>query len=82
MYYDSRIANCSVDQARVVWWPELEPLWSNGPRHIGYRRKALVIVRTINHIILRLKRRNIREREDRLSTLYLELLIILDFWLF
>ncbi len=46
-YYDSHIANCSLDQARVVWWPEPEPLWSNGPRHIGYCRKALVIVRMI-----------------------------------
>ncbi len=34
-------------QARVVAWPEPEPLLSNGPRHIGYRRKAHVIVRTI-----------------------------------
>ncbi len=34
--------------ARVVGWPEPEPLWSNGPRHIGYRRKALVIARMIN----------------------------------
>jgi hypothetical protein len=46
-YYHSRITSCSVDHARVVWWPEPKPLWSNGPRHIGYRRKALVIVRTI-----------------------------------
>jgi hypothetical protein len=41
-YYNSRTTSCSVDQARVVWWPEPKPLW-----HIGYRRKALVIVRTI-----------------------------------
>ena len=34
-------------RARVVAWPEPEPLLSNGPRHIGYRRKAHVIVRTI-----------------------------------
>jgi hypothetical protein len=33
-------------QAQVVAWPEPEPLWSNGPRHIGYCQKALVIVRT------------------------------------
>jgi hypothetical protein len=33
--------------ASVVAWPEPKPLWSNGPRHIGYRWKALVIVRTI-----------------------------------
>jgi hypothetical protein len=46
-YYNSRIPSCSVDRARVVWWPEPEPLWSNGPRHIGYHRKALVIVRMI-----------------------------------
>jgi hypothetical protein len=34
-------------RARVVAWPEPEPLLSNGPRHIGYRRKAHVIVRMI-----------------------------------
>ncbi len=45
--YHSRIASCSVDRAQVVWWPEPKPLWSNGRRHIGYRRKALVIARTI-----------------------------------
>jgi hypothetical protein len=33
-------------QARVVAWPEPEPLLSNGPQHIGYHRKAHVIVRT------------------------------------
>jgi hypothetical protein len=35
-----------------------------------------------SHVVLRPKRRNIGEREKRLSTSYLELLIILDFWLF
>jgi hypothetical protein len=34
-------------RAPVVVWPEPEPLLSNGPRHIGYRQKAHVIVRTI-----------------------------------
>jgi hypothetical protein len=34
-------------QARVVVWPEPEPLLSNEPRHIGYHQKALVVVRTI-----------------------------------
>jgi hypothetical protein len=34
-------------RARVVAWPEPEPLLSNGPRHIGYRQKTHVIVRTI-----------------------------------
>ncbi len=34
-------------RARVVAWLEPEPLWSNGPRHIGHCRKAHVIVRTI-----------------------------------
>ncbi len=47
-YCNSHIANCSMARARVVAWPEPKPLWSNGPRHIGYRRKALVIVRMIN----------------------------------
>jgi hypothetical protein len=40
----SLIVRC---RARVVAWPEPEPLLSNRPRHIGYRRKAHVIVRTI-----------------------------------
>ncbi len=34
-------------RARVVAWPEPKPLMSNGPRHIGYRWKAHVIVGTI-----------------------------------
>ncbi len=34
-------------RAQVVVWPKPEPLLSNGPRHIEYRRKAHVIVRTI-----------------------------------
>ncbi len=47
-YCNSYIANSSVARAQVVAWLEPEPLWSNGPRHIGYRRKALVIARMIN----------------------------------
>jgi hypothetical protein len=47
-YCNSYIANCNVACARVVVWPEPEPLWSNGPRHIGYCWKALVIARMIN----------------------------------
>ncbi len=47
-YCNSYIANCNVARARDVAWPEPEPLWSNGPRHIGYRRKAPVIERMIN----------------------------------
>ncbi len=47
-YCNSYIPNNSVARARVVAWPEPEPLWSNGPQHIGYRPKALVIVRMIN----------------------------------
>ncbi len=49
-YCNSYIANCSVARAQVVAmaWPEPEPLWSNGPRHIGYRRKAPVVARMIN----------------------------------
>jgi hypothetical protein len=46
-YCNSYIANSSVAQARVVAWPEPKSLWSNGPWHIGYRRKALVIARMI-----------------------------------
>jgi hypothetical protein len=48
MYCNSYIANSSVARARVVAWPEPKPLWSNGPRHIGYCWKALVIARMIN----------------------------------
>jgi hypothetical protein len=47
-YCNSYIANIGVARARVVAWPEPEPRWSNGPRHIGYRWKALVIARMIN----------------------------------
>jgi hypothetical protein len=47
-YRTSYIANCSVARAQVVAWLEPEPLWSNGPQHIGYRQKALVIARMIN----------------------------------
>jgi hypothetical protein len=47
-YCISYIPNSSVARAQVVAWQEPEPLWSNGPRHIGYRRKALVIARMIN----------------------------------
>jgi hypothetical protein len=46
-YCSSHTANCSVARARVGARPEPKPLWSNGPQHIGYCRKALVIVRTI-----------------------------------
>ena len=49
-YYNSYIANSSVARARVVAWPEPEPVWSNGPWHIGYRQKALVIVRMFNSL--------------------------------
>ncbi len=47
-YDNSYIAYSSVARAQVVAWPEPKPLWSNGPRHIGHRRKALVIARMIN----------------------------------
>jgi hypothetical protein len=47
-YCNSYIANSSVARARVVAWPESKSLWSNGPRHIGHRQKALVIARMIN----------------------------------
>jgi hypothetical protein len=47
-YCNSNVANSSVARAQVVAWPEPKPLWSNGPRHVGYRRKALVISRMFN----------------------------------
>jgi hypothetical protein len=51
-YCNSYIANCSVARTQVVAWPEPKPLWSNGPRHIGHHRKALVIARTINRVYI------------------------------
>ncbi len=47
-YCNSYIANSSMARALVMAWPEPEPLWSSGPRHIGYPRKDLVIARMIN----------------------------------
>ncbi len=47
-YCNSYIANSSMARAQVVAWPEPKPLWSNGPQHIGYCQKALVIARMIN----------------------------------
>jgi hypothetical protein len=46
-YCNSYITNCGVARARVVVWLEPEPLWSNGPQHIGYHWKALVTARMI-----------------------------------
>jgi hypothetical protein len=37
-----------------VAWPEPEPLWSNGPRHIGYCWEALVIASMIRVGLVRL----------------------------
>jgi hypothetical protein len=47
IYCSSHTPDCSVARAPVVSCPEPKPLWSNGPRHIRYCRKALVIVRMI-----------------------------------
>jgi hypothetical protein len=47
-YCISYIANCSMARAQVVAWLEPKPLWSNGPQHIGYCRKALVIAKMIS----------------------------------
>ena len=49
-YCNSYIANSNVARARVVAWPEPEPLWSDEPKHIGYRWKALVIATMINSL--------------------------------
>jgi hypothetical protein len=81
-YCSSRTTNSSVAQAPDVLCPEPKPRWSNGPQHIGYRRKTLVICESDSYIVLRLKRRNNKENKNRLYTTYLQLLIILDFWLF
>ena len=40
-YYNSRIANCNVAQARVVPWLEPEPLWSMDPGIFGIAGKLL-----------------------------------------
>jgi hypothetical protein len=81
-YCSSRTANCSVAQAQVGARPEPKPLWSNGPRHIGYRRKHSYHCENNSHIVLRPIHRNNEENENRSYTTYLRLLIILDFWLF
>jgi hypothetical protein len=46
-YCSSRTTNYSAARAWVVLCPEPKPLRSNGPQHIGYPWKALVIVRMI-----------------------------------
>ncbi len=46
-YIVIHIALIVLGRAQVVAWPEPEPLLSNGHWHIGYPRKAHVIVRTI-----------------------------------
>ena len=48
-YYYSHIANCSVNQAQVVWWPKPKPLWSNGPWHIGIAGKLLPLWEWLSH---------------------------------
>jgi hypothetical protein len=77
-YYSSCIANCSVDRAQVDG--------GRSPNHFGpmdwVSPESSCHCDNNSHIILRLKRRNIGEREKRLSTSYLELLIILDFGFF
>jgi hypothetical protein len=64
-YCNSIIANCSLAQARVVAWREPQPLWSNGPRHIGYCQKALVIVRTILTLYRGKKNVGLSEKERK-----------------
>ncbi len=55
------IKHIVIHVSLIVAWPEPKlwhgwspnhygRLWSNGPRHIGYRLKALVIARMINSL--------------------------------
>jgi hypothetical protein len=81
-YYNLPIANCSLDRAQAVGWPEPELLWSNGTPAYWILPESSCHCEKNSHIVLRPKHRNIGERDERLSTLYLQLLIILDFWLF
>ncbi len=83
------LKHTKIHVSLIVAWPEPELLGSRSPnhfglmepRHIGYRQKALVIMRTILTLYWG-QNVGISEKERKLSTLYLELLIILDFWLF
>ncbi len=73
----------------IVAWPETKLSGGRSLNHFGPIDPSILVLpesschcENNSHIILRLKHRNIREREKRISTSYIELLIILDFWLF
>ncbi len=66
----------------IVAWPEPEPLWSNGTPAYWVLPESSCHCENDSHIVLRPKRMNNGKREKRLSTLYLELLFILDFGFF
>ncbi len=66
----------------VKAWSELKPLWSNGTPAYWVSLESSWSCENNSHIVLRPKCRNNGERENRLSTSYLELLIALDFRLF
>jgi hypothetical protein len=66
----------------MVAWPETKPLLSNGTLAYWVSSESSCHCENNSQFVVRPKRRNNQEREKRLSTLYLELLIILDFWQF
>ncbi len=66
--------SCGVARARTTFVQWTPAYWVSPENSYDCENNS--------HIVLRPKCRNIREREKRLSTSYLELLIILDFWLF
>jgi hypothetical protein len=76
------VKNIAVHVMLIVGWPEPQPLWSNGTPAYWVLPESSCHCENNSHILLRLKHRNNREREKRLSTLYLELLINLDVWFF
>jgi hypothetical protein len=74
----------------IVAWPEPKLLGGWSPNHFGPMAPGIYWVspesschcENDSNILLRPKHKNIGERDKRLSTFYLELQIILDFWLF
>jgi hypothetical protein len=83
------VKHIKIHVSLIIAWPNPELLGSPSPNHfcpmdpgiLGIAGR-LLYRENDSHIVLRPKCRNIGEREKRLSTLYLELLIILDFGFF
>ncbi len=66
----------------IVSWPEPEPLWSNGTPAYWVSPESSCHGENNKHMLLRPQCRNTSKKKKRLTTSYLRLLIILDFWLF